>query len=444
MRRKTLAYHQPFNAARNALRHTRYLLIAWRRHGAKTDVAIVIRRIDAIRKCVAIANIKIDRAIACVQSLNRDYRVADTLTEVGAIISQGRVAVCEDGALLAQCDQIDVLIESSGAIAAGGQFAAAALEHGKHVVMTNAEADLMFGPYLRRVAQDNQVVYTSCDGDQPGVIKRLADQLEFWGFELVMAGNIKGFLDRYSNPAKISPEADKRNLDHKMAALYTDGTKLCIEMALVANALGLSAAVPGMLGPPANHVREVFQLFDFDALRRSGPVVDYVLGAEPNGGIFVVGYCNNDYQKSMLSFLKMGDGPFYLFYRFNHLCHIEAMASVAEAYLYHRALLQPLYGFRTNVYSYAKRDLNRGERLDGLGGYTCYGLIENCSQNESKPGLPVCLAENVKLKRACRKDEKICLDDVEYDCNRPDFALFAKALDQSRKTNPAMQRNQGR
>jgi predicted homoserine dehydrogenase-like protein len=388
-------------------------------------------------ECVAIADIKLERAIACAEFLKRDYRVAHTLNEVCDVVRQSKMAICEDGALLAQCDQVDVLIESSGAIAAGGQFAATALEHGKHVVMMNAEADLLFGPYLMQLAQDHQVVYTTCDGDQPGVIKRLVDQLEFWGFELVMAGNIKGFLDRYSDPTKIIPEASKRNFDAKMTAGYTDGTKLCIEMALVANALGLATTVPGMMGPKAHHVREVFQLFDFDALRRSGPVVDYVLGAEPDGGVFAVGYCDNDYQRSMLSVFKMGDGPFYLYYRFNHLCHVEAMASVAEAYLNHRALLQPIYGFRTNVYTYAKRDLHRGENLDGFGGYTCYGLIENCDQNDAHPGFPICLAEGVTLKRNLRRDEKIFMDDIDYDSHRSDFVLFAKALDQSRKNRQA-------
>ena len=54
--------------------------------------------------------------------------------------------------------------------------------------------------------------------------------------DLVMAGNIKGFLDRYATPASIIAEADKRNLDYRMCASYTDGTKLCIEMAIIANA----------------------------------------------------------------------------------------------------------------------------------------------------------------------------------------------------------------
>ena len=116
----------------------------------------------------------------------------------------------------------------------------------------NSEIDLIFGPSFSRVAKKNGVIYTSCDGDQYGVLKHVIVEIQSWGFELVMAGNIKGFLDRYANPTTIIPEADKRNLDYKMCTAYTDGTKLNIEMALIANAFNLQTTVPGMHDPKLN------------------------------------------------------------------------------------------------------------------------------------------------------------------------------------------------
>ena len=382
-------------------------------------------------ECVAIADIRLERAVACAEWLKREYRVVRTLDDLHEAVRRGMVAVCEDGDLLARCEVVDALVEASNSIIPAGQFSLTALEHRRHLIMMNAEADLLFGPVLLQRAQDNGVTYTSCDGDQPGVIKRLVEDLQLWGFELVMAGNIKGFLDRYANPTTIIPEADKRNLDYKMATAYTDGTKLCIEMALVANGVGLSTRTPGMRGPRASQVQEVFSLFDFEALwQDKQPFVDYILGAEPGGGVFAVGYCDNDYQKAMLQYYKMGDGPFYLFYRPYHLCHVEAMACIAEAVLHQRALLQPTYGFRTDVYAYAKRDLRTGEKLDGIGGYHCYGLIENCTWNDGHAGLPICLAEDVTLKREVRQDEKIFLHDVSFDPERFDFALYFGAMRQ--------------
>jgi predicted homoserine dehydrogenase-like protein len=103
------------------------------------------------------------------------------------------------------------------------------------------------------------------------------------------------------------------------------------------------------------------------------------------------------------------------------------MATVAEIALHGAPVLRPDHGFRTNVYAYAKRDLRPGETLDGIGGYTCYGLIENCSGRRADPGLPICLAEGVTLKRAVGRDERIALADVEHDAARPDFEMFARA-----------------
>ena len=46
---------------------------------------------------------------------------------------------------------------------------------------------------------------------------------------------------------------------------------------------------------------------------------------------------------------QQGNGPFYVFNRPYHLCHVEAMQCVAEAFLDGETLLEPTYGFKTNV-----------------------------------------------------------------------------------------------
>ena len=378
-------------------------------------------------KCVAMADILVDRAVACAEIEGLSYKVVNSLEGVEDATRSGFTAICEEGAWVAGCAAVEVLVESSNAIGLAGWYSVTALQTGKHVVMMNAEADLIFGPYLMDLAHRCGLVYTSCDGDQHGVIRRLVNDLELWGFDLIMAGNIKGFLDRYSNPTKIVPEADKRHLDYKMATAYTDGTKLNIEMALVANALDLRTRNPGMAGPPAVHVRDVIRLFDFPSIRaEASPCVDYILGADPGGGVFAVGFCDHAYQASMMEYYKMGPGPFYLFYRPYHLCHVEAMDCIVQAAVDGCSLLEPLHGFRTNVFAYAKRDLKRGEKLDGIGGYACYGLIENYS--EGHPGLPICLAEDVTLRRDIERDSPVLLNDVELPVSRSDFDLYLCAL----------------
>ena len=384
-------------------------------------------------ECLALADLNVGQAIDGLRAIGHPCREASSRADAGRALQAGELPVFANGLEICELPEIDVVIEATSAVLDGGRYALAALENEKHLVLMNSEVDLIFGPALVRVAANRGVICTSCDGDQHGVIKRLLDEITLWGFQPVLAGNIKGFLDRSANPTTIVPEADKRNLDYRMCTSYTDGTKLCIEMALVANAYGLRTAVPGMLGPRASTVTEVLDLFDFASIwDGESALVDYVLGAEPGGGVFVVGASDDPYQRDMLEYYKMGSGPFYLFYRPYHLCHIEAMKSIAEAVLERTPLLQPTGGFRTNVIAYAKTDLHAGDSLDGIGGYACYGMIENTAPDGATDGLPICLAEDVVLARDVAQGERITIADLaEVPGDREDFKLYEDALQAS-------------
>lgn len=381
--------------------------------------------------CVAIADVKLDRAIAAAEGFQLDYEVVSTSASMQDAIRQGKLAVTDDAELVARCEMLDVFIEATSSITGGASYGQAALETDTHLVMMNYEADLMFGPLLLHQADSRGLVYTVADGDQPAVLRRLIAEMQFMGFDLVMAGNIKGFLDRYTNPSRIIPEADKRGLDYKMCSSYTDGTKLAVEMAVLANGMGLRTDVPGMHGPRMQSIYEVFDHYDFESIWRDRQgVVDYVLGATPKGGVFAIGHTDTPYQQDTLAWFPpdMGPGPFYLFYRPYHLGHFESMATVAEAVVNRRPVLRPDHGFQTNVYAYARRPIKAGETLDGIGGYAAYGVIENCSENQDSPGLPICLAEEVSATRDIPKDAKICMDDVRFAEDDVALRLYKEAI----------------
>ena len=76
---------------------------------------------------------------------------------------------------------IDVLIESPALMIDERQFAVTMLEHHKHVVLMNAEVDLIFGPHLRHLAHTHGNVCISCGSDQHGVLKRMIDATRMWG-----------------------------------------------------------------------------------------------------------------------------------------------------------------------------------------------------------------------------------------------------------------------
>ncbi len=338
----------------------------------------------------------------------------------GAIRSRPVPATClfhEDAmAVLGDTSvEFDVLVEASNSIGTAALYCRTAIERCKHVVLMNAEVDLALGPLLQHDARKGGVVVTSDGGDQHGVLKRMIDDISLWGFRIVQAGNIKGFIDRYATANALVDEAANRYLNPIQCCAYTDGTKLNIEMALLANGLGLLPTRPGMEGPECADVLEVMTLFDFDSYGDSGRV-DYILGAEPSGGVYVVGHCDDALQMRYLHYYKMGEGPYYLFYRPYHLCHLETPRVVAECALDRRALLQPRFGRVTDVFAYAKRHVKAGTPIDhGIGGDCFYGMID-ANQNDDR--VPISLIEperthSLRVARDIKKDRPVRWRDLE-------------------------------
>jgi predicted homoserine dehydrogenase-like protein len=377
--------------------------------------------------CPLVCDIRPEPFLKFLNTRGIAYALVQNSLELKNALTKGTLAVCSDVRLITDCQSIDGVVDATGDVREAVTFCADILKNRKHLIMVNSEADLMFGPYFAELARENKVVYTSCDGDQYGVLKRMIEEIKLWGFKIVMAGNMKGFLNRYANETTIAGEADKRCFDHKMTACFTDGTKLNIEMALIANSEGYCTKKTGMFGPRVSHVREVLTAFDLPELWKDQKTfVDYILGAEPNGGVYVVGHAEDPYQQEVLRTYKMGDGPFYVFYRPYHLCFFESTGTILDAIVNKKALMHPRRPLTTNVYAYAKKDLIPGDILDGPGGFTCYGLIENISDQKDTEGLPVCLADEVLVKKAIKKDSKIRLSDVEYDPERSDYAGYYK------------------
>jgi len=342
------------------------------------------------------------------------------LTEKQVLISTDTLSLLKRNNEL----KLDAFVEATNAIAAAAEYCLAAIEGGMHVILMNAEVDLVFGPLLNAEAAKKDVIVTSDAGDQHGVIMTMIEEIEMWGFDIVQAGNIKGFLDRYATPESIRVEAEKRNLSPVQCCAYTDGTKLNVEMALISNATGLTPFIDGMEGPACKDVQQVMGLFDFDAYQGQGRV-DYILGAEPGGGVYVVGRCDSEFQQPYLQYYKLGDGPYYLFYRPYHLCHLETTRAIAKASLNHQPILVPDHGLVADVYAYAKTDLKAGQEVEhSIGGAECYGLIRLFETAQADQHLPIAFLESEpgklpKLKRDIAKDEPVKVEDIEF----PDILL---------------------
>ena len=332
--------------------------------------------------------------------------------ELREIIPEATFWHADDCMSVAECPDIDMFMEASSSIEMGLDYTRKAIECGTDVLLMNGEVDCFYGPELYKMAQEAGVMISSTDGDQYGVLIKLLEEVELMRLRPVMIGNIKGFMNRYANPTNIKYEADIRNLDYQMCVTYTDGTKLAIEMAIMSNATGFVPYKGKMEGPSMKEVHEVLDYYDFDEISKE-PVVEYIVGAEPGGGVFIVAECHNDYQRSLLKYYKMGDGPYYVFYRPYHLCQIETAYAVGRMIFDKRPLLVPWKGRVANINALAKKDLEPGDTLDEPGMYTVYGEMALQTVIDENRWALVHEVNGRRVKNPIKKDSPVCLDDLE-------------------------------
>ena len=272
--------------------------------------------------------------------------------------------------------------------------------------------DATVGPILKVHADRAGVVISATDGDQPGTMMNLYRFVKTIGYNPVLVGNMKGLQDFYRTPDTQREFAAKHGLSPKMATSFADGTKISMENTLVANATGFGVGRRGMYGPKCDHVNESKDLFSLDKLLNGG-IVDYILGAEPGPGVFVLGYSDDPHRKPYMRYYKLGEGPLYVFYTPYHLASLEVPITAARAVLFQDASVTPIAGPVCDVITVAKRDLKAGEVLDGIGGFNCYGMIENTKTCQNDNLLLMGLSEGCLLKNDIPKDQAITNGDVE-------------------------------
>jgi predicted homoserine dehydrogenase-like protein len=379
---------------------------------------------------VGIANRTLDRAREAYEEAGADdVEVVASAAELEAAIAAGRYAITDDPRVVTEAGPVEAVIEVTGTVEEAAHAALSAIEHGKHIVLMNAELDGTIGPILKTYADRAGVIFTNADGDQPGVIANLHRFVRGIGVRPVLCGNIKGLHDPYRNPTTQEGFARQWGQSPAMVTSFADGTKISFEQAIVANATGMRVARRGMHGPtvePGTHVREASSLFDSDELLEGPGIVDYVVGAEPGPGVFVLGTHDHPQQRHYLNLYKLGEGPLYCFYTPMHLCHFEVPNTVARAVLFGDATIAPLGGPLVDVVATAKIDLEAGRELDTLGGYTVYGLAENSDLVAGERLLPIGLAPGCRVVRDIGKDAVLTYDDVEVPAGRLSDRLRAE------------------
>jgi predicted homoserine dehydrogenase-like protein len=353
-----------------------------------------------------------------------DYVVVDDPQQADAVIERGQIAVTTDHELACSSALVEVVVEATGEIEHGARVSLAAIAARKHLVLVNAELDATLGPILKVKADEAGVVFTDTDGDQPGALLNLKREAEFRGFQPLLLGNIKSLLDHRRTPETQAAFAANVRQRPKMITSFADGTKIAAEMATLANGSGFGVGTRGMYGPECDHVDNAHTCYDLDMLLESGGLVDYIIGAEPSFGIFVLAYSENDLRNFYMKVYKMGDGPLYTFYIPYHLSSLETPGTIGRAACFGDATLTPVGAPVCDVITAAKFDLTSGQVLDAVGGFTAYGLIDNATTARAENLIPLGLTDGAVLRRDIAQDDIVTFDDVDLPDDRVSLTLW--------------------
>jgi predicted homoserine dehydrogenase-like protein len=349
---------------------------------------------------------------------------ADTASKVTAAIEARKIAITSNETLVTN-PLIDVVIDATGKPGVAADFDLMAMEHGKHVVMMNVEADVTIGCYLKQQADRLGVVYSIGAGDEPSSCMELIEFATALGYTIVSAGKGKNNpLNHDAVPDDYREEAERRNMNPRMLVEFVDGSKTMVEMAAIANATGLVPDVPGMHGPNASRdtlAKVLIPREDGGLLSRKG-VVDYTIGKGVAPGVFVVVEATHPRVIERMDDLHVGTGPYYGFFRPYHLTSLEVPLTAARIMLTGKADMVPLPRPVAEVCAVAKRDLAAGETFDAIG-ETCYrSWTMTVGDARAAGAVPVGLLEGGKVLKPVKKGELLTSANTAPD---PTTRLFA-------------------
>src|SRR4051794_638171 len=304
----------------------------------------------------------------------KDVASPITQNDADLAIREGKTVVTGDAFLLARSAEIDVLVDVTGSVEFGAQVAFEAFKHGKDVILMNAEIDATIGPIMQTYAVKHGVIFSACDGDEPGVQMNLYRWVKGLGLTPRVIGNIKGLQDPYRNPTTQKGFAEKWKQNPAMVTSFADGSKISFEQAIVANATGFKVMSRGMSRGQEykEDVMKIGKIYDIDELRKFGGVIDYVVGT-PLTKVYVLAEHPDPKQQHYLNLYKMGEGPLYPFFHPYHLVHFEVPNAIARVALFRDPVAKPIGGPVVEVCALPKRDLQAGGNPGDHGEYNNHG-----------------------------------------------------------------------
>lgn len=347
------------------------------------------------------------RGLALLISYRKDMKISGILTRRKGSISDLRVSqdlVTQNPDYL--FERSDLIFVSTGDPIHTTEMIHKAFSYNLPVVTMDADTLVISGSWLSQLGK-----LCESDGDQPGCLASLKEEVEEMGFSPLVYGNIKGFHN--TNPTKEDMEywSQKQRYSLSSVTSFTDGTKLQIEQCLVANGLNASIACQGLTGERISDLKTGAFSLAQKASDLNLVLSDYIISADAPPGVFIVGTHHEDLAPDLKTY-KMGDGPFYLHYKPTHLCFFETPKTIKQFYYHDHKLLDNGIIPRVGVAAIAKRELTPGTIIEkGIGSFDVRGEAINITNQIDM--IPIGLLSRAHIKRRIECGQMITFDDIE-------------------------------
>lgn len=306
----------------------------------------------------------------------------------------------------------DIIVECTGDVFFGTEVIERAFEAGIPVVTINAELQITTGSYL-----SGKGLLTEAEGDQPGSLAALREDALLMGFQPLVYGNMKGYLNHNPSREDMAYWSKRQGTSIEQTTSFTDGTKVQIEQAVVGNGFGATISRRGLEGVASTDLNVSGNALGLIAEGIGQPIVDYVLPSGYSaGGVFLV--CRHDEdQAPAIEYFKMGAGPYYVLTRPFHLCSLEVGKTVRRVLAGGGVLLNNSVTPTLGVAAIAKREMKAGDMISrGIGGFDVRG--EAVRLVDELDHVPIGLLRNTVLKRAVEPGQLLTFDDIEVQPSR--------------------------
>ncbi len=307
-------------------------------------------------------------------------------------------------------DNSDIVIECSGDVIHATEVINEVMKHNIPVITMNTEFHVTVGSYFI-----DKGFITEAEGDQPGCIAALNEEAISMGFKPLVYGNIKGFLNNNPTEEDMKYWSKKSNISLNMVTSFTDGTKVQMEQAFIANGLNATILKQGLTGLEGLNINSHGNELAKRAEELGEKISDYVISSEGPPGVFLTATHDQE-QKQALQYYKMGNGPYYTLIKGYHLPHLEIYKTIQRVINSGKILLNNSENPTISVAGITKKDLHIGHKIKkAIGSFDIRG--EAIKINEYKNHIPIGLINNVVLKRDVKKGDIITFEDVEIPHN---------------------------